>query len=117
MILSAGAGLERGTCLNDDGLGDVDAEGARALASGPHEDACVLGFVPEIGLQNLQVLERGEVLGEQTPFVVGVISGRRCAVEIRKSLADSGPEIPVRGPQSSTRRSWRHRSTPATSQL
>src|SRR4249920_1032654 len=117
MILSAGAGLERGTCLNDDGLGDVDAEGARALASGPHEDAGVLGFVPEIGLQNLQAFERGEVLGEQSPFVVGVVPRRRCAVEIRKSLANSGPEVPVRGPRPSTRRSGRHRSTPATSQL
>src|SRR5579864_6414630 len=102
--------VERGARLNHDGFGDVDAASARALAAGPREDACILGFVPEIGLENLQTLKRGEVLGEQTPFVVRVIPRRRGTVEIRKALADAGPEIPVSGPRC-------HGCAPGTSQF
>ena len=95
----ARAGVERGTGLNHRGFGDVDAVRARALTAGPREDACVLGLVPQIGLENLQALECGEVLGEQTSFVVRVIARRNGPSQVGKTLADPGPEIPVSGPR------------------
>jgi len=91
--------VERGTRLNHDGFGDVDAVSARALAAGPREDACVLGLVPQIGLENPQSFERGEVLGEQTSFIVRVIARGDGPREVGKALADPGPEIPVSGPR------------------
>jgi hypothetical protein len=39
------------------------------------------------------------MLGEQSPFVVRVIARGGCPREVRKALADTGPEIPVRGPR------------------
>src|SRR5512142_3574212 len=59
-------------------------------------------------VENLQVVERREVLGEQTAFVVRVVPRRRRTVEIRESLADCGPEFPIRRPP-------RHRCTPGAS--
>jgi len=95
----AWAGVKRGTGLIHDEFGDVDAEGPGALTAGPREDACVLGLIPQIGLENPQSLERGEVLGEQTLLVVRVIARRRRAAQVGKALADPGPEIPVSGPR------------------
>src|SRR6185503_9026618 len=97
--------VERGPRLNHGGLGDVDAVGVRSLAAGPREDACVLGLVPQIGLEDPQSAKRGEMRGEQTAFVVRVITGRGGAREVGKALADAGPEIAVRGPR-------RHCSSP-----
>lgn len=95
----AWASIEPGTGLKHDGFGDVDAEGARAVAAGPREDSCVLGFVPQIGLENRQAFEWGQVFGEQTPFVVRVIPRRRRAAQVGKALTDPVPKIPVRGPR------------------
>ena len=64
-------------------------------AAGPRQDARVLGLVPQVGLENPQAGERGEVLGEQPPLVVGVVARRRGAGEVGKALADARPEIAV----------------------
>jgi len=95
----ARACVERGARLPQYGFGDVDAVRARALPAGPREDARVLGLVPQIGLENPQSLERGEVLGEQPTFIVRVISRGDGPREVGKALADPGPEIPVGGPR------------------
>ena len=50
------------------------------------------------------------MLGEQTLLVVRIIARRRCTAEIRKPLADPGPEIPVSGPR-------RHGCSPRTVQF
>ena len=67
---------------------------ARPLA-GPREDARVLRLVPEIGLEDPQSGERGEVLREQALLVVRVVARRRRAAQIGEPLADAGPEAPV----------------------
>ena len=95
----ARASVERGARLYHYGFGDVDAVNARALTAGPCEDARILGLVPQIGLENLQALEGGEMLREQTPFVVRVIARGNSAREVGKALADSRPEIPISGPR------------------
>jgi hypothetical protein len=68
--------------MNDNRFGDVDAVCARTLTRGPREDARVLGFVPQIGLEDLQAAERGEMVGEQTP----------CQ---KRRYADAAPPSPV----------------------
>src|ERR1700730_3620705 len=95
----AWARVERGARLNHRGFGDVDAVSARALTARPREDARVLGLVPQIGLENPQSLERGEVLGEQTSLIVRVIPRGGSPREVGKALADPGPEVPVGGPR------------------
>src|ERR1700730_12013435 len=93
------ARVERGAGLNHRGFGDVDAVRARALTAGPREDARVLGLVPQVGLENAQALERREVLGEETPLIVRVVTRGSGPREVGKALANAGPEIPVRGPR------------------
>src|SRR4051812_32489510 len=95
----AWAPVERGAGLHHNGFGDVDAVGAGTLAAGPDENACVLGFVPQIGLEDLQALERGKMFGKQTSFVVRVVSRRCRAAQVGKVLADPSPKIPVRRPR------------------
>ena len=92
------AWVERGARLDHSGFGNVDAVSARALTAGPREDACVLGLVPEIRLENPEPLERGEVLVEQTSFIVRVITRRDSPSQVGEALADPGPEIPVSRP-------------------
>src|SRR4029077_8779445 len=95
-VQGAWTGVERRARLNNRRLGDVDAVCAGALTAGPREDGRVLGFIPQIGLENPESFERGEVLREQPSFVVRVVPRRDRTPEVGKALADPSPEIAVR---------------------
>ena len=71
---------------------DVDAIGVRSRARRPAEDPGVLGFVPQVSLEDLQAVEVADVLLEQALFIPTVVGRRRGAAEIRELLADLGPE-------------------------
>lgn len=61
--------IERRSRLADDRFGQVDAVDVRALSGGPLHDARVLGFVPQVGLEQRAPVERRQRLGDQ-PLLV-----------------------------------------------
>src|SRR4051794_29409005 len=77
-------------------LRDVDAEGAGPVPGRPGEDARVLRFVPQIGLEDAQSVERRQVFGEQA-LLVGSVVARRCGpAKIGETFADTSPESLIR---------------------
>src|SRR5262245_26342884 len=64
----------------------------RTLVSSPEQDARVLRFVPQIGLEHAQPIERRQMLQEQALFVRTIEGRGGGAAEIRKGPADPRPE-------------------------
>ena len=93
---SAQAAIIKGPARHGHGRrGDVDSIGDGAEAARPGQYACVPGLVPEVGLEDAQALEVGEVLAEEPTFVLYVVAGGGRLAEVWEAPANPGPEAAV----------------------